>query len=718
MAPQSSPGTCLLCRAPVTKRGALKHCLKCLAASGWPSGERSSLIIRIEGKDERKYWMLALARHDAHLKDLDQLIRDVWVECCGHLSAFEIGGVSYDSCGDEYPSETMDVPLSNVIRPGSTFTYDYDFGSTTSLDLKVIGATPVAPRGLICLIARNNRPTISCDLCGGDAEFVLNEFDWGMPRYCCRTCLSSADPDPCCVNLIANSPRNGVCDYVEDPVTALLWYPSGWSADEIVPEELEETLDLLVPLDDSPADLVVGDLQPEIDAFFEAERAAYGDKAGSMAGETVTIFCTFMHTLHGENIGAWSARSVQRCLIEHLAQNPIFLENWPENAVPILCRFLMHLEASGRLTNASELIAALEYTEPAFQETVNKPAKFLDLFWRIRTKAEKSGINPDDMDTFFTFAMDEVIRLSGVDSNDEAIRKKLASTFGDRTTEEFQDVLIAVSILLRCEDFCSRFEDAAVFEGCRRILGELFDHPAAPLSRGNGVLWSAAVVYAACRDAGLIRPGRGGSSLAQEIASFFGLEISSIRRQGNGAERVPRATAARLTGQQKVSTRNTEYRLMIVIGIDPGIARTGYGVLSTEGRFPTPLTFGCIETSGDCNTADRLLQVYEAVSCLLDEYSPAWLAMEKLFFSRNVTSAMHVSEARGVILLAAEQHGVQIAEYTPNQIKQAVTGSGRADKHQMQEMMRRLLGLDDIPRPDDTADGLAIALCHINTVVR
>lgn len=157
---------------------------------------------------------------------------------------------------------------------------------------------------------------------------------------------------------------------------------------------------------------------------------------------------------------------------------------------------------------------------------------------------------------------------------------------------------------------------------------------------------------------------------------------------------------------------------MIVIGIDPGIARTGYGVLSTEGRFPTPLTFGCIETSGDCNTADRLLQVYEAVSCLLDEYSPAWLAMEKLFFSRNVTSAMHVSEARGVILLAAEQHGVQIAEYTPNQIKQAVTGSGRADKHQMQEMMRRLLGLDDIPRPDDTADGLAIALCHINTVVR
>jgi len=154
---------------------------------------------------------------------------------------------------------------------------------------------------------------------------------------------------------------------------------------------------------------------------------------------------------------------------------------------------------------------------------------------------------------------------------------------------------------------------------------------------------------------------------------------------------------------------------MIVIGIDPGIARTGYGVISTDGRFPAPLAFGCIETGGDCSTSERLLQVYERVSGLLNEYDPAWVVLEKLFFSKNVTSAMHVSEARGVILLAAEQHGVQIAEYTPNQIKQAVTGSGRADKHQMQEMMRRLLRLDELPRPDDAADGLAIALCHINT---
>ena len=153
---------------------------------------------------------------------------------------------------------------------------------------------------------------------------------------------------------------------------------------------------------------------------------------------------------------------------------------------------------------------------------------------------------------------------------------------------------------------------------------------------------------------------------------------------------------------------------MIVIGIDPGLARTGYGVLSTGARYPAPLTFGCIETGSKGIREERLLEIHTKISDLLDEYDPAWVAVERLFFSRNTTSAMQVSEARGVLLLAAAQHKVPVAEYTPNQVKQAVTGSGRADKHQVQEMMRRLLKLEEIPRPDDAADGLAIALCHIN----
>lgn len=156
----------------------------------------------------------------------------------------------------------------------------------------------------------------------------------------------------------------------------------------------------------------------------------------------------------------------------------------------------------------------------------------------------------------------------------------------------------------------------------------------------------------------------------------------------------------------------------VVIGIDPGIARTGYGVLRRSEPYPIPLAFGCIETSSNHHPGRRLLEIYEEVSLLVGEFSPECLVLEQLFFTRNVTSAMSVSEARGVLLLAAEQRRIPVVEYTPNQVKLAVTGSGRADKHQVQEMMRRLLRLQKLPQPDDAADGLAIALCHINNTMR
>jgi crossover junction endodeoxyribonuclease RuvC len=154
---------------------------------------------------------------------------------------------------------------------------------------------------------------------------------------------------------------------------------------------------------------------------------------------------------------------------------------------------------------------------------------------------------------------------------------------------------------------------------------------------------------------------------------------------------------------------------MIVIGIDPGLARVGYGVIAVDHRNPSPVCYGCIETSGkDQRTSQRLLHIYTEVTSLLDKYPPAQIAVEKLYFTRNITSAMTVSEARGVILLLAEQRNIPVAEYTPNQVKQAITGSGRADKRQMQEMIMRLLHLAEIPRPDDAADALSIALCHIH----
>ena len=153
---------------------------------------------------------------------------------------------------------------------------------------------------------------------------------------------------------------------------------------------------------------------------------------------------------------------------------------------------------------------------------------------------------------------------------------------------------------------------------------------------------------------------------------------------------------------------------MFVIGIDPGLARVGYGVIAVDNRRYEPVCYGCVETAKELSTSERLLQVYTEIASLLERYPPAHIAVEKLFFSKNITSAMSVSEARGVILLLAEQKQIPVTEYTPNQVKQAITGSGRADKRQMQEMITRLLHLDGIPEPDDAADALSIALCHIH----
>jgi len=152
-----------------------------------------------------------------------------------------------------------------------------------------------------------------------------------------------------------------------------------------------------------------------------------------------------------------------------------------------------------------------------------------------------------------------------------------------------------------------------------------------------------------------------------------------------------------------------------VLGIDPGYAACGYGVITKEGRFLEVKTWGCIKTTPKTGeTPYRLLEIYRSITEIIQEYSPDFLSMEKLFFSRNTTTALKVSEARGVILLAAAQNDIPVFEYTPKQVKLAITGSGSADKVQIQMMISRILRLSDIPKPDDAADGLSLALCHMN----
>ena len=156
--------------------------------------------------------------------------------------------------------------------------------------------------------------------------------------------------------------------------------------------------------------------------------------------------------------------------------------------------------------------------------------------------------------------------------------------------------------------------------------------------------------------------------------------------------------------------------MTLALGIDPGTATTGYGLVRIypDGSL-LAVKYGIISTPKDTPAPERLVMLYQQLTALLKEHHPDTAAVEKLFFQRNVSTAIAVGQARGVTLLALAQAGVDVFEYTPNEIKQAVASYGSADKRQVQEMVRVLLALDDIPRPDDAADALAVAITHLNT---
>lgn len=151
---------------------------------------------------------------------------------------------------------------------------------------------------------------------------------------------------------------------------------------------------------------------------------------------------------------------------------------------------------------------------------------------------------------------------------------------------------------------------------------------------------------------------------------------------------------------------------MTVLGVDPGTAILGYGVVTLD-DVPRVVTFGALETSPKTPMAGRLHELYDGLEQIVVQTRPTVVAVEQLFFARNVTTALAVGQARGVVLLLAAQHGLEVFEYKPNEVKLAVAGYGGAAKVQVQEMVRIQLGLSDPPHPDDAADALALALCHV-----
>lgn len=151
---------------------------------------------------------------------------------------------------------------------------------------------------------------------------------------------------------------------------------------------------------------------------------------------------------------------------------------------------------------------------------------------------------------------------------------------------------------------------------------------------------------------------------------------------------------------------------MVILGIDPGYATIGYGVIRTRGGRYEPLEHGAVVTKPEEDFSRRLEIIYDSLTSVMEHWKPEAVSIEKLYFQNNQKTAIGVAEARGVILLAARKAGLEVFEYTPLQVKMAVTGYGQAQKPQVMEMTRRLLCLKEVPKPDDTADALAMAICH------
>ena len=151
---------------------------------------------------------------------------------------------------------------------------------------------------------------------------------------------------------------------------------------------------------------------------------------------------------------------------------------------------------------------------------------------------------------------------------------------------------------------------------------------------------------------------------------------------------------------------------MRILGIDPGVATVGFGVIDSEGGRQRMVQYGAITTPAGMPLAARLVQIGDDLGQLIRQFQPDEMSIEELFFSKNITTGIAVAHGRGIILLSGYQAGLQIYEYTPLQVKQAVVGYGRADKKQVMDMVRRILSLQAVPKPDDAADAVAIALCH------
>ena len=217
---KQSEGKCLICGNVFSKRAMSGHLEKCIQKIETPMGkgrlwEGEIFHIRVEGRDSPQYWLNIEASAKATLKDIDKFLREIWLECCGHLSAFTIGEVSYSSHPDRYSNERgMNIALWKVLEMGLKFHHEYDFGTTTDLTLKVVSGRSGKIKGKVCLLARNEAPSINCSLCGKPASDVCTECIWeDNGAWLCEDCAEKHECGEDMLLPVVNSPRVGMCGY-------------------------------------------------------------------------------------------------------------------------------------------------------------------------------------------------------------------------------------------------------------------------------------------------------------------------------------------------------------------------------------------------------------------------------------------------------------------------------------------------------------------------
>jgi len=552
MKPVKHPGTCLLCRETVGKKGAQRHLENCLAHTGWPEESRPSYIIRVDGRHASPYWMYILARHDAEFSDLDSLLTDVWMGGVDDCSSFTIRGTSY------IDAETKkQVPISDRIENGQIFYYTYapSLPDAVELKCKVVGMTPlVPPEGPCCLLARNTPELPPCYMCGDPAEFVAVDPDvWDSGdemygwHYYCRDCLM--DFDSAIISPFSNSPRDCACFTLDDLEIALDWYPPGWDISALASEDMREVLGTEIEMadgDPTPHAIfgkgvpvvmmeckVLEDIGLEIEMFLIDEEE-FG-KDVRLSEEIVRSFCTVMYGIYEVDIDHWDAAVLCEALLGDMVRNPHATPEWAEQFIPVLCRFLDCAAAEGRDVDVEELFPALNDVEPEFLRRVAARNN-----WEIETGpghaglsgvdvAEDSRAGPDGITELLMSAMLDVVEKYDGKEEAEAFRRTMAGLM-DEGPGVFTRINVRSSMVFgHCDEFCTRLNDESVTEDCGTIVSSLAVVSDLPLMRDSEEIWGGAIVFVACQDAGLIQEGEESSPLEEEICTFFGLTPSDLR---------------------------------------------------------------------------------------------------------------------------------------------------------------------------------------------